>query len=224
MDKLWGRLEAWAKKNAKRSLRLKKGASEKQIAAAEKKMKLNFPAAFRASLLLHDGQDAKDDTFEWMPGCSPLASLDAIVEQWVDEQEQVDPDEPKKAVEGGLLWNVLWHPRRVPIAGTPYWDGDNTYLDLHPGPKGHRGPDHHARHRVRFRRPRKELLLRDRDLHRGAGVGRLGVRPEEEQRPPEEGEAGRLSERGRRVRRLCEEEGEKGRKRLKFVATRRRAT
>lgn len=139
MDKLWGRLEAWAKKNAKRSLRLKKGASEKQIAAAEKKMKLNFPAAFRASLLLHDGQDAKDDTFEWMPGCSPLASLDAIVEQWVDEQEQVDPDEPKKAVEGGLLWNVLWHPRRVPIAGTPYWDGDNTYLDLHPGPKGIEG-------------------------------------------------------------------------------------
>ena len=152
MQELWNRLEAWAKKNANRSLRLRKGASEKQIAAAEKKMKVKFPADFRASLLCHDGQETKDKEarafqdehggfcgFEWMPGCSPLAPLDAIVAQWKEDQENIDDDEKPKVIEKGLLHNVMFHPRRIPIAGTPYWDGDNTYLDLFPGPKGKEG-------------------------------------------------------------------------------------
>jgi cell wall assembly regulator SMI1 len=25
---------------------------------------------------------------------------------------------------------------RIPIAGTPYWDGDSTFIDLDPGPEG----------------------------------------------------------------------------------------
>lgn len=149
MQELWKRLEAWANKNAKLSLRLRKPASEKQIAAAEKKLKLTFPKEFRASLLCHDGQETNDEEarkyqdehggfcgFEWMPGCSPLASLDAIVEQWKDEQDNVDEDEKPKAIEKGVLHDVIFHPRRIPIAGTPYWDGDNTYLDMFPGPKG----------------------------------------------------------------------------------------
>jgi cell wall assembly regulator SMI1 len=140
MKQLWDRLEAWAKKNAKRSLRLSnKGVSEKRIAAAEKKMRLKIPSDLRASLLLHDGQ-ANDDVFRWLPGCSPLRPLDAIVAQWKDEQENVEQYGIEKALsEDGLLHTTLWHPKRIPIAGTEWWDGDNTYIDLFPGPKGTAG-------------------------------------------------------------------------------------
>jgi cell wall assembly regulator SMI1 len=152
MKTLWDRLEKWAKSNTKRSLRLRAGASEKAVAAAEKKMKLRFPTDFRASLLCHDGQETNDAEaeayrdehggfcgFEWMPGCSPLATLDAIVERWEEEQENIDEDDEPKVIEKGLLHDSLWHPRRIPIAGSPYWDGDNTYIDLFPGPKGTEG-------------------------------------------------------------------------------------
>ena len=72
-----------------------------------------------------------------MPGSGALASLSAIVAQWKDERENDDEDD-EPAIEGGV-YNVMWHPRRIPIAGSEYWDGDNTYLDLHPAPKGTSG-------------------------------------------------------------------------------------
>ncbi len=145
MNDLWQRLEAWAKKSG-RTLRLRPGATEKAIAAAEKKMKLTFPADFRASLLLHDGQQRKpgdDDPetstlFEWMPGSGALASLSAIVAQWKDERENDEEEDDEPEIEGGV-YNVMSHPRRIPIAGSEWWDGDNTYLDLHPAPKGKSG-------------------------------------------------------------------------------------
>lgn len=137
---LWTRLEALAKK-AKKPLGLRKGVSEKTLAAAEKKMKLAFPSDFRASLLLHDGQEgAQEELFEWMPGCSPLASLDAIVAQWSDELENADDEDEEPAVdEDPRLHRAIFHAKRIPIAGTPYWDGDNTHVDLFPGPKGKSG-------------------------------------------------------------------------------------
>lgn len=39
-------------------------------------------------------------------------------------------------IDGGRMVHYLWHPRRIPIAGNPWWDQDNTYLDFIPGPKG----------------------------------------------------------------------------------------
>jgi len=143
MHDLWERLGSWAAKNAGRNLGLRKGASEPSIAAAEKTLSLRFPDDFRASLLLHDGQDADNDDnlFEWMPGCSPLASLDAIVERWKEEVELAEEysEGDVAVVERGRLHSVLWHPKRIPIAGNRWWDGDNTYVDLFPGPKGKSG-------------------------------------------------------------------------------------
>jgi cell wall assembly regulator SMI1 len=140
MKELWARLEALAVKEDK-TLGLRSGASEKAVAAAEDAMHLRFPADFRASLLLHDGQEGdEDDLFEWMPGCSPLASLESIVEQWKDEQSNADDDDEEPSViEDGYLHNVLFHPKRIPIAGTPDWDGDTSHLDLFPGPDGTKG-------------------------------------------------------------------------------------
>ncbi len=142
MKAIWTRLEALAKK-AKKPLGLRKGVSEKTLSAAEKKMKLTLPSDFRASLLLHDGQEGEqEELFEWMPGCSPLASLEAIVEQWADEVDNIDEDDDddEPAVdEDPRLYRAIFHAKRVPIAGTPYWDGDNTHIDLFPGPKGKSG-------------------------------------------------------------------------------------
>jgi cell wall assembly regulator SMI1 len=139
MNELWIRLEALAKK-AKKPLGLRKGVSERTLAAAEKKMKLALPTDFRASLLLHDGQKGEqDDLFEWMPGCSPLASLDAIVAQWADERDNAEEEDEPEVDEDPRLHRAIFHPKRVPIAGTPYWDGDTTHLDRFPGPKGTSG-------------------------------------------------------------------------------------
>jgi cell wall assembly regulator SMI1 len=142
MKALWGRLEAWAEEHADKSLRLRPGASERAVKAAEKAMKLELPADLRASILLHDGQepvDEESELFPWMPGCSPLASLEWIVERWKEERDEEGDAEDDAVSEDGFVHTTLWHPSRVPLAGTPDWDGDNTYVDLYPGPQGTRG-------------------------------------------------------------------------------------
>ncbi|MBK7396206.1 MAG: hypothetical protein IPJ34_07885 [Myxococcales bacterium] len=72
-----------------------------------------------------------------MPGSGALAPLEQIVAQWKDERDNDQEDDEPEA-EGGI-YTVMSHPRRIPIAGSRWWDGDNTYLDLHPAPKGTEG-------------------------------------------------------------------------------------
>jgi cell wall assembly regulator SMI1 len=137
MQDLWTRLERWAQSNAGRSLHLRSGTSPDKIARAEATFGLSLSPSFRESLLLHDGQDADaGDVFEWMPGCSPLASLDAIVARWTEEQNDLHDDNPPIEIEDGKLHSVLNHARRIPVAGNTWWDGDITYLDHFPGPNG----------------------------------------------------------------------------------------
>src|SRR5437660_75373 len=79
MRDLWKRLEAWKAKNVPDMLfRPRPPTTEEAIADAETEMKLTFPADFRASLLVHDGEedyDGNPNRFEWMPGCDRLAPL-----------------------------------------------------------------------------------------------------------------------------------------------------
>ncbi len=138
MKDLWERLEAWGTKVSAGSLKLRDGAKEKEIAAAEKAMKVKLPADLRESLLLHDGQDAEPG-FDWMPGCSPLQPLEAIVERWKEERDMEDEVEDEDSEDDPKLKAGLYHARRVPIAGSEHWDGDNTYVDLAPGTKGKSG-------------------------------------------------------------------------------------
>lgn len=135
MQDLWERLEAHATKHG-RSLRLRPGASEEAIVAAEQVIGMRFPEDFRASLLLHDGQEpgeGDDRPFEFLPGCSPLATVSAIAAQWKDEQGWAMAANGDHTPE---ILNTVKHPRRIPIAGTPWWDGDTTYLDLTPAAAG----------------------------------------------------------------------------------------
>jgi len=135
MKDLWERLEAHATKHG-RSLRLRPGATEKAVSDAERVIGRPFPADFRASVLAHDGQEPGegDETpFEFLPGCSPLAPVAAIAANWKDEQDYAQAASGDHTPE---ILNTLKHPLRIAIAGTPWWDGDNTYLDLTPAAAG----------------------------------------------------------------------------------------
>ena len=136
MQSLWSRLEAVAQQ-AGRSLKLRGPASEKVVAKAERELGFALPAEYRASVLLHDGED-EEASFEWLPGCAPLKSLEDVMAQWRYEQGLIENLEGEPEIEGPL-YTVLWHPRRLPIAGNRWWDGDNTYVDMHPAPAGREG-------------------------------------------------------------------------------------
>lgn len=128
---LWRRLEAYVASIGAPALALAaEGASEKAIAAAEKAMGVELPDDYRASLLLHDGQDGKQP-FPWMPGCAPLASVDDIVEMHARMLKKVPKREPTVAPESKLKGGMA-RAARIPI-------GERVFLDLDPGPAGTRG-------------------------------------------------------------------------------------
>ena len=138
MKEAWANLERLAHASGS-SLRLRSGASEKAVDAAEQKMKLRFPADLRASIVAHDGQEDADDLFAFLPGCDRWQPLDALVAQWEEEVGLADPTQDIYVSEDGLVQTLLWSPQRIPIAGNRWWDGANTYCDLVPGPKGTSG-------------------------------------------------------------------------------------
>ena len=75
-----------------------------------------------------------------MPGCSPLQPLDALVERWVEEQEMDDgqekADREPDHADDARIKAALHHEKRIPVAGSDYWGGANSDLDLAPGSKG----------------------------------------------------------------------------------------
>jgi cell wall assembly regulator SMI1 len=140
---IWARLEKIAA-GAHKSLALRPPATEQAIAAAERTIGLPFPDDFRASLLVHDGQEPSDgedddDDFAWLPGHERLASLEAIVDEWKVEQAtytKFHATQVPEEIADGFLQSFFWHPKRIPVAGNPYWDQDNTYLDFFNGSRG----------------------------------------------------------------------------------------
>ncbi|MBK9260516.1 MAG: SMI1/KNR4 family protein [Polyangiaceae bacterium] len=182
MNDLWERLGSWAAKNAGRELGLRKGASERAIVAAEEALSLRFPDDFRASLLLHDGQDGDESSlFEWMPGCSPLAPLRSrrrALEGGTRARRRISPDR-LQGRGAGRIHSVLWHAKRIPIAGNRWWDGDNTYLDLFPGPKGKIGQLITFVTECDLVVLGSKLARRARALRGGTREGRLGLFREE---------------------------------------------
>jgi cell wall assembly regulator SMI1 len=145
LDGLWRRLEAWVRRNADAPLRLRPGAPEAELAAAERELGFDLPAELRASLRVHDGQDVEADDpemFAWLPGCAPLARLEDIVAAWHAERARNEPSyagHHPLVVSRGRLHHHLWHPRRIPIANAAVTGAERAWIDLFPGPEGHAG-------------------------------------------------------------------------------------
>ena len=100
---------------------------------------MKFPADYRAWVKIHDGQ-SKGTELEWAPGCNILAPLELVVQQWREEKENAEeyPGNGRLKNQRRTIVDVF-QTRRLPIAGTEYWDGDKTYLDFIPGPAGKDG-------------------------------------------------------------------------------------
>ena len=139
----WARIEGWFHiHHPKLSLGLRPGASAKEIAAAEKKLGVTFPADFRDSLLVHDGQEDKPGV-RIVPIAQRLGSLESFVTCWADDRSAYD--EKEMAVrfdwvsDDERVRQVHFHPKHIPIAGSPFWDYDRLLLDFIPGPLGAAG-------------------------------------------------------------------------------------
>lgn len=128
---LWTRLETWIAAAGAPPLLFAGPATEKAIKAAEKELGRAFPADFRASLRLHDGQAAgKAATFPWLPGCPPLYPLDTIVAEHKKLARAAKPKTDTCDATNRVRLGV--RPTRIPIA-------DGTFLDFDPGPAGTSG-------------------------------------------------------------------------------------
>lgn len=142
LQDLWRRLGAIADL-AGVPLQLNPGLTEETIAAAEATLGLALPAGYRASLKLHDGQATfanGERSLPWLPGCPPLAPLASVLEQWAQLQDLAAEYPPPDATEhGDRIKSGTYRTRTIPIAGSQYWDGDTTYVDLDPGPAGTAG-------------------------------------------------------------------------------------
>lgn len=122
----WIGIDRWLARHAPASLALlAPPADPAEIAAAEDRLGLTFPADLVESLLRHNGQT------EWakmFPGRPPL-SVAEIVEHYemcMDIADEDDGFEPTE--EGGEPW---WDPLWIPFAQL---DGDAQVVDMRPGP------------------------------------------------------------------------------------------
>ena len=139
----WARLEGWfAAHYPTLALKLRPPAAPKQIAAAEKALGVTFPADFRASLLVHDGQD-DDPGVRLLPFAQRLGSLASLTRCWKDDRGLFDKAEMATRLEWldatRRVRQVHLHPAHVPIAGSKYWDYGRLLLDFLPGPDGSAG-------------------------------------------------------------------------------------
>jgi cell wall assembly regulator SMI1 len=141
VEAIWKRVTTCLGEHAG-TMKLRPPASEATIAAVERELGVALPADYRAWLQLHDGEDDVEGRVEWLPAWGRLLPIDVTLERWRDEQEWAQRDDD----EGFTLYAdddrircVVKHARRIVIAGNRYGDGDNTYLDLVPGPQGTSG-------------------------------------------------------------------------------------
>lgn len=121
-------------------LGLRAPATETDLVATEVMLGHRLPTDYRAWLALANGQDAAGLSI--LPRGGWLVSHDRVIEQWTHERgfdlnaEDYDaaPGEPDDPVRP-----FVFHPRRITIGGWHFLDGDNTLLDLVPGPAGTEG-------------------------------------------------------------------------------------
>jgi len=155
VDEAWDRIEAWLKANAKSWKPLRRGATDAQIARAEKGLGLRFPADVRESYRRHDGTDEgffpdhSGDDVSW-----ELLPLDRMVADAKMMRGLLDGGdfEDQKPKAGKGVRPVAWHSDWIPFAGNG--GGDNWCIDLAPAAGGVAGQVIYSSHEME---PRKVL-------------------------------------------------------------------
>lgn len=136
MKDVWRRVEAWLSAHAKRiHASLGPPAGDERIATAERLLGVSFPADFRESLRIHDGQSAEVPFMaSWV-----LLSCRDIVEQWRIWKDLLDGGHFAKNVArpSGPVRAEWWNPGWIPV--THDGGGDHHCLDLAPAPGGRAG-------------------------------------------------------------------------------------
>jgi cell wall assembly regulator SMI1 len=127
-------IEGFAKQQGL-TLGLRPGGSDAALDALEKALGLPLPADYRELIKFADGQDKH--SFPWMPGCDRLAPVATVAPQLAEERGLASefPASSDEECEG-WTYRGRYFANRLPIAGSQWWDGDVTYLDMAPGPKG----------------------------------------------------------------------------------------
>ncbi|MBX3248127.1 MAG: SMI1/KNR4 family protein [Myxococcales bacterium] len=132
------RIVGWGTKHGL-DLKLRPPVDEATLGEAADALGEALPPDYVELLRIADGQEEEPD-FDWLLGCDRLAPLATAIEQLAEERELAEEYPPPDEFDLDDHIRVgRYHAGRFPIAGSPYWDGDNTFLDLDPGPAGTRG-------------------------------------------------------------------------------------
>lgn len=117
-------------------LLLNESAKESEVLMFEDMLGTTLPEDYRNFLLLHNGQSTNG--LQILSAGGHLANIDEIKSQWLDEKEEFDEgyEEEDECEETDKIRYLRYHPLRVLIGGGDFFDGDNTYIDLSPGPAG----------------------------------------------------------------------------------------
>ena len=141
VDEAWDRIETWLKANAPTWKPLLSGATDAQVAKAEKALGLKLPVEVKASYRRHNGSD-DHGFFPDHAGADvswyllPLSAMVGEAEEWAELLDDGDFDDSKPTADRGVrreAWNKKW----VPFAGNG--GGDCWCLDLAPAAGGTRG-------------------------------------------------------------------------------------
>ena len=162
VDEAWDRIEAWLKTNAPKWKPLRRGATDAQLAKAEKDLGLKLPADVKASYRRHNGTD--DHGFFPDPAGADvnwyLLALSAMVGEageWAELLDDGDFDDSKPKADRSVrreAWNTKW----VPFTGNG--GGDCWCLDFAPAAGGVRGQVIYVSHEMA---PRERLAKSFRD-------------------------------------------------------------
>jgi cell wall assembly regulator SMI1 len=136
MQTLWSRLEGFFAAQGW-PVALRPGAGEDEITRVEQALELRLPDDVRASLQIHDGEDWQRG-IRWLPSGMVLLPSAQILESWREQQTYYarwgEDQYADEALDEGRIRNVIFHPRRIPIAEQEGICG--LWLDFTPGPEG----------------------------------------------------------------------------------------
>jgi cell wall assembly regulator SMI1 len=138
-------MEAWTRLvralgPASGELALRAPATETDLVATEVMVGHKLPPEYRAWLSVANGQETTGLSI--LPRGGWLISHDRLIEQWTHERGFDLDAEDYDAAPGEddeLVRPFVFHPRRLTIGGWHFLDGDNTLIDLIPGPAGTEG-------------------------------------------------------------------------------------